>query len=381
MFVGDISYGIYLWHWPLIVLWKDQSGGGIGRLGGPAIIVATVVLAWLTKVCVEDPVRRAPVISRRTWRSLAVATCVLVPVGLVAFYAFPPPYQARLDSRHPGAAVLAGDVAALPKAPLIPPLLRAATDQPPYGGCEAGLSRTSSKSCLLGDTTDPKLTVALVGDSVAAQWFGSMVAIATERHWKLVTYLRQLCPWTSAMTVTPHTAKPYTTCNQWGRSATAAMLALHPDVIIYSAEPVVGTTHYSKGSPESMTEIANGMAPAWRQLARTGTRFIGIKESPEMGHDVPDCLSTPRRSAASCSTPANQAVLQHTPVEQAVALLGGAAELVDLNALICQPQTCPPVVGNIAIYRDEHHLTYTYTMSLTPYLERDLLATKALAGR
>ena len=93
VFIGDISYSLYLWHWPLIVLWKTYSGGAIHYLDGSAIFVTAVVLAWLTKRFVEDPIRLAPAIAKYPRRSLATALTVLIPVGVVALYASPPAYH------------------------------------------------------------------------------------------------------------------------------------------------------------------------------------------------------------------------------------------------------------------------------------------------
>jgi peptidoglycan/LPS O-acetylase OafA/YrhL len=55
-FIGGISYPLYLWHWPAIVIWRllNPNGGALG-MGGP--LAATLLLAWLTKVLVEDPIR------------------------------------------------------------------------------------------------------------------------------------------------------------------------------------------------------------------------------------------------------------------------------------------------------------------------------------
>ena len=57
--LGDISYSVYLWHWPMVVLVPYVSGSHLGRLDKAAIILVTAVLAWLSKTYVEDRFRFA----------------------------------------------------------------------------------------------------------------------------------------------------------------------------------------------------------------------------------------------------------------------------------------------------------------------------------
>ena len=103
VFVGDVSYAAYLWHWPLIILWLAARGGTIGILDGPLILVATLGLSWATKVWVEDPIRRAPRIARSTSASLAVASLAVVPVVLTtAYLSGLTAYDGELDAEHPG---------------------------------------------------------------------------------------------------------------------------------------------------------------------------------------------------------------------------------------------------------------------------------------
>src|SRR5690606_14851707 len=59
-FIGDISYALYLVHWPILVVWLHHSGQErAGALDGLAVLAASVLLAWLLTRAVDAPVRRA----------------------------------------------------------------------------------------------------------------------------------------------------------------------------------------------------------------------------------------------------------------------------------------------------------------------------------
>ena len=82
VFLGGISYSLYLWHWPVIVLFTAWRGHRPGFITGPLIALASIALAWATKVTVEDRVRLAPFIARHKWRSVSTALAAVVPVAL-----------------------------------------------------------------------------------------------------------------------------------------------------------------------------------------------------------------------------------------------------------------------------------------------------------
>jgi peptidoglycan/LPS O-acetylase OafA/YrhL len=382
VFLGDISYSLYLWHWPLIVLWQSHTARTrVGVRAGLAIIALAVLLSWLTKRYVEDRVRLAPIIAAHRGRSLATALTLAVPVALVAALAPSAGTIGHIDARHPGAAVLAGAVAPPARASFVPSVTAAPNDAAPFVPCEIVNADSTPIHCHLGDTTDPALKVALVGDSVLGQWQSALNAIAKQQEWQLVTDYRASCDWSATMTAQLGTNKPYTACYDWGRNALHDLLTkTHPDVVITSGRPMFGTPRHPTPDATSFGAIARGMVAYWNQLLAAGIKVVVLDATPEMGHNVPDCLSGANGSVISCSVPRDQAVHADGPLNQAARMLAGRVESVNMNSLICSASTCKPVVGNVIVYIDTHHLTKAYTRTAEPYLADKLLATSAFGG-
>jgi peptidoglycan/LPS O-acetylase OafA/YrhL len=382
VFIGDISYSLYLWHWPIIVLWTTWRGHPVGWRSGLVIVAVSVVLAWLTKVWVEDKVRTASLLSGHEWRSVSTALAAVVPVVLVSLYivAEPTPWDGDLGPNYPGAAALTASAHTVKAAPVLPQ--PTAISLPAYWqqGCLVAESSATPKECVYGDTSDPVLTVALAGDSMAGDWFTPLEKIATDRHWELVTELHAVCPLSSTMMVQPETGGPYTACHTWGAAVVHDLVtSIKPDVVITSDYPGLATMRHPAGGAAAQADIGSGMASYWNKLEGGGISVIAIKESPDVGLNVPACLS--QHSAAKCTVPRDQAVTSDLPTVYATRAAAGKVPLIDMDSLICGPVNCPPVVGNVLVYQDNHHLTSTYALTTAPYLEKRLLkVSKTLSG-
>jgi peptidoglycan/LPS O-acetylase OafA/YrhL len=382
VFVGGISYSLYLWHWPVIVLWTAWRGHPVGAGSGLAIVAVSVLLAWLTKVWVEDKVRTATLLSGHDWRSVSTALAAVVPVVLVSLYiaAEPAPWDGHLGPNYPGAAALTASAQRVKPAPVLPQPTAISLPEYWQQGCLVAESSAVPRECVYGDTAHPVLTVALVGDSIAGDWFTPLQQIAASRHWKLVTDLHAVCPLSSTMMITPDTGGPYTPCHSWGAAVVHDLVtSIRPDVVITSDYPGLATVRHPAGGAAAQADIGSGMASYWKSLEASGISVVAIKESPDVGLNVPACLS--KHPAAKCTVPRARAVAPDPPTVYATRAAGGKVPLINMNSLICGPVNCPPVVGNVLVYQDNHHLTGTYALTTAPYLEKRLLkVSKTLSG-
>ena len=386
VFLGGISYSLYLWHWPMINLWTADRGKSPGPLSGLALIAASLAVAWWTKVYVEDQVRLSPKLTGHGWRSLSTALAVALPVTLVSVYlaSVPGQWDGRLEPGYPGAAALAGKAVSVPAKPVLPPPDDALAAIPEYWhqGCLDGAYAVAPKVCVYGDTTDPTLTVALVGDSIAGNWFPALDELALRYHWRLVTDLRATCPWAATWMTDPNTSVPdvrYTSCHDWDVTVQHDLLtSIRPDVVITSDFTQMGSVAHPQYGAAAYADIAAGMAQYWEQLYDHGISVVPIQETPAMDFTPPDCVSQYGAASPACDRPAAEAIPQDPPTVQAARLMAGKVKVIDMNQFICSRGTCPSVVGNVLVYFDAHHLTSSYVETITPYLAQRLFSSSAV---
>jgi len=86
-FIGDISYSLYLVHWPIFALAANVWPGNAPAWIRLAIIPLSIVLAWLQYRYIENPIRSAPI--RFSWRRAALAASmsllvIAVPYSVIA---------------------------------------------------------------------------------------------------------------------------------------------------------------------------------------------------------------------------------------------------------------------------------------------------------
>ncbi len=119
--------------------------------------------------------------------------------------------------------------------------------------------------------------------------------------------------------------------------------------------------------------IARQGAALARMIEKLPGRVVVLADTPawSIKLDVPSCLSAHPRDIRPCAT-ARRIALSQTLVRERFAAQVTGAGLVNLNPLICPADPCPAVVNGMIVYRDTHHLTATFSRSLAPALNRAL---------
>ncbi|MFP5333974.1 MAG: acyltransferase family protein [Actinomycetes bacterium] len=387
-FVGDISYSVYLWHWPLVVVVPYATGRDLTRADKLAVLAATLVLAWLSKVLVEDPLRVRPWLAGPPRRAMAFAV-----VGMLAVTAGSLAISLELDSRGRAASAQARQAQleareclgprtfdsgrdcspVVGAGPLLvsPEVVVGQNSDPPYRGCQQSSTVDDLKVCELGETRSPRRVVALVGDSHATQWFPAFDDLGKDRGWKVLTMTRSSCPFSSARRILDgeQTEDPQVRCEAWVDNARAALLADEgiTDVVVTSYSTAYDWT--SRPGTHLDDPGPDGFASLWADLIAAGKRVVVIAAVPRtFGENVPSCLAQNPDDLLSCAVPRDRALPGDVMLQAAERLDDPALRVVDLSDRFCDDSMCYPVVGNVIVYRDFSHLSAEYASLLVPYL-------------
>ncbi|WP_159944964.1 MULTISPECIES: acyltransferase family protein [unclassified Nocardiopsis] len=364
--LGDVSYSLYLWHWPLIVFALVLTGGErLTLVEALAVAALSVLLAWGTKVWVEDPVRDRGLV-RRGRSALAVATAGMVTVAAVSGAVYVRVEQERSVSFDPEVHV---GPAALGEAhdggPVYPPPVEAEDDVPLLyqDDCQGSQSATEpGDPCVFGPE-DADTDVAVLGDSHSAQWMPALERIADERGWRLSVYTKSSCAFTGTEVRGPD-GGPYTTCDTWNRAVVEELAELRPELVFTSSSTVARPAE--RLSPEEeKTAMAEGMVSLWEEVSRSSGEIIALRDTPRARKDVVECVAAHLEDPSPCERPEREAFEEADPQEEAARALGGEAHLIDMTDRFCVGGGCPAVIGNVMVYRDAGHITGTYVELLS----------------
>ncbi len=400
--IGGISYSLYLWHWPLLVLPAAAVGAALPgpvRLG---LVGVTFLLAEASRRWIEDPIRHGGAARLRPSRSLAVAglTSVLVAgvslgAGVLARPAAAAPntgdVEVELTTPRPSLATPSGTQTPASSAPptptaeptlaptpggpvpadLVPPLATVRDDIPVIYGdaCHAEWRETSPPDCIYGRANAPT-TVVLIGDSHAAHWFPTLQRLAEEQDWRFISLTKSACPVADLPVYNTALKREYAECDEWRAAVLDRIAAERPAMVVISDSRTGQFWVDGAAVPSRDREDlwATGLERSIRAIDQIADRVVVIGDTPRPARDAPVCLSDHLDDALACATPMSKALgIERAETEKAVTAETGAT-FIDPAPWLCPTEPCPAVIGRVLVYRDAHHMTTPFARALAPYL-------------
>lgn len=383
-FIGDHSYSIYLWHWPIIVLLPFVSDT-LGAMDLVAVAIATILLSMVTKKYVEDAFRKTLEVSTLVTplRFLVVATAsvALVAAGVAGEAqkreeTASVSLEAALNGGVPcfGAAALADQSAdckyeADQELILSPALAKVDKSDAYADGCWSNEPFEKKPKCTYGTG---KTKVALVGNSHAGHWLPALEKMARDRDWTITTYLVSRCNPTEAPLKFDAEGKSQG-CADYGQWVLDQTAHGQFDLIITSERQSVPVVGHSMAMSESPAR--DGYDEYLDQWTASDTPIVVIRDTPFPGatlKNIPDCVATATNANAECSGSVKEWEWMDPLVDAANRNSHPNVAVIDPTRYFCQDGVCPAVIGGVVVYFDASHITATYAETLVPYLESDL---------
>jgi peptidoglycan/LPS O-acetylase OafA/YrhL len=379
-YVGDRSYALYLWHWPVLIIAAQYAGHELSVGVKLALVCGAFLLSMVSYAIVENPIRKM------RWRMptgvllwpasaavvLAFALAILGSIGetvgriQAASAAVRPPALVdpaasrvvALLSARPLPAVVSAVRAAERKAPLpwplTPPVNNLHGDYYRFpAGCLPSLQETSSKVCRLGDRTSAK-TIAVIGDSHAQMWMPAILRMAGRDGWVVLPLVKQSCiprSWSGSTSA----------CGTWYRWAKARASALHPTVTLIVAS-WAGTF-----GPRRAIEPMASLSTAMRRFSAS---VIVVGDAPTQSHDPVDCLLGQGATMKTCTATAKPAQLRTDDAIAAGARKHGIGFISTRGWFCAHPRgstveyLCPMVINRTITWLDRGHISQTYSLEL-----------------
>ena len=333
--LGEISYPLYLWHWPLLVLPSTYFARPLAVYERIIAIFATIVLADLTHRFIEEPFRKRKILPTIVFKQSAAITLVSVLIGTTIIFTS----SDRINVSGINGAV---SLAQIKARPLV------------YeDGCHANYAETKSDACEYAELNSQK-TMVLYGDSHAAQWFPALAEIASRSGYKLVSLTKSACPSVDVVR-SDQGAFKMSRCKKWREDSIQRIMKMKPDVLVMSSFQYFAQPRQFQDRDKWWDD---GQRKLLAQVKNASPNLIYLTDTPHPARDIPACLT-------------NNSISECNKTERSKNLSISGFEVIDPNSWLCS-RTCPAVKDGVVAYRDASHISVDIAIALIPRLTQAL---------
>lgn len=367
--LGDSSYALYLFHWPLLVFFLVVTGRDhAGLKAGTALILVSVLAAIIATKLVDTPIRRSKWIERRRRRAvLVIATCITLvaaPLGgwQLQIHAQNQALLAQADRNNPGAASLFQGFVdeAAPGSPMIPALTDVSSDWAQFPG-PCVVDHTEVISHCNNGVDDGTKNIVVMGSSHADVLNGPVLEMAKKNHWRVTSIIKGFCP--LGMDTASGVSEE---CVEFNKTTQDEVLAMKPDLVI--------TTSTRTSADPAVAEVLDG---SWvseiRTLNDAGIKVVAVRDTPRFEMSVPECIEQHLADLEVCAVDRSAVFADPNPTDAISGELPNT-KFLDFSSYYCPAGKCEAVIGNVIVYLDTNHPTATFMRSLTPIFAQEIEA-------
>ena len=342
-FTGEISYSLYLWHWPLIILLPWATGYQPRAYELLLVLSGSFVLAYLSKKFIEDRFRTAAnLVQRKPRATFLFGAAISIAVLIISLI---------------GAGVTSAQMAAAGAE--VQTLDRAKNDTAdPNHQCMTDPESTDVKICRFG-RIGADYRVLIVGDSHAAMHLGAWRLLADRGQFEVDLAYKASC---SFNLETRNDSPRGRSCEEWNQALQRQLAKEKPyDLVLTSYYTAVRATELD-GNHDRATVA--GFKAAWAPLQARNATVVAIRDGVNMDKPMRDCWESAVYDASKCKMAESDAFV--TDLAQRAASSPPGALTLDFTDLYCQNGTCPAKIDGTYVYRDNSHISLLFSQKMAP---------------
>jgi len=348
VWLGDRSYSLYLWHWPILTL-----GFSMGLQGQTLPTLNMILLSMLAAIVsfrlIEFPFWKGNLSQAKPLRVLLVSVVVMAASILAIQHEFH-----RSPDQSKGTDISNQWRRDLPKIYHYP--------------CDAWYAHSRVEPCVFGGNTAKK-TVLFLSDSIGGQWFSMMPELFSSPDWRVVVLTKSSCPMVDEDYYYQRIGKTYQVCADWRNAILDELTVLKPDVVVMGSAATYGfnETQWVEGSSRILGRM------------KTIPSVIIISGTPNLGFDGPGCVSrhlSPDGHIDREKCLVKDRIQESIPVARFLEKAANRypnVSVLNLNDLVCPKGSCNAISEEGAIvFRDTMHLTDSFVRSQVPEIRERL---------
>jgi hypothetical protein len=374
VWVGRISYPLYLWHWPILSYVRIAESGSPAQWVLWCGAALAVVLAWFTYRWVELPLQRANSKSRVTICLVGAMGVLLIVSIVIAKYGGLPSRSSLQYLKNYESQMIRS---------------------PRQDGSCTGLYKGGIAPVYCRQHNPGARMIGLIGDSHAHALFAGVSELAAKQGYGTLLLANSGCP-PLLGTVTGRNAgerqqcaenieKIINTLRNDQRIAGVIIASRGPQYLTglgfgpveakHNYPPITTLPSLAKaGAPDPVQIFVDGLMNTATQLHQRGVRVSYLLQVPELGVPAKDCLGRPLTLLAR----ANQCTVKYEDYQrrmqpyrtQVLGLVTRAPflEILDAEHIFCSAAGCSGFIDNQLLYADDNHLSEAGSKRVAPVI-------------
>lgn len=358
--LGGISFGIYLWHWVLLSFYRYNIGESPGILAGVAIILVSIILSWLMTKVIEEPIRSSND-DKFSFKRLGIMgginILLIASIFIGIFLDEQKLNQKVADKDYPGALAVHEEVD-VPDMEPIPALSQVFDDLPQahLDGSNQGLNSSDLKIGEYGVTEGYDATIALIGSSHTEHWQGAVLEATKDQNYRVLNITRSGTRFS----------------NGYPNDDMKGIWIQHVLEYLEDADIDLIISQATASNTEKQAIHQNIMDQLQYVKDEYDIEILAVRDVPRYSFNVLESLETGGLEETIKKMNQEDNQKDKDSWKQFVDN-NDSLYKVDLTEYFKMDDEFQPIIGNVIIYRDNRHLTNTYSKTLGPIFEKEII--------